>query len=78
MRRLLDSDAGYFSVETAIVMSAVMILLAALISFILGLFSGIDTLCGEGVDYEGVLPVTVHRVTNVIVETGGELFAKLS
>ncbi|MBE7065658.1 MAG: hypothetical protein E7384_07615 [Ruminococcaceae bacterium] len=75
---LKDDIAGYFSVETALVISAVIMILCFMLSFVLGLFSGIDTLCDKGVDYTGILPVTIHRITNIVTETGGELFAKIS
>ena len=78
MRLLRLNEAGYFSVETVVVVFAVIMIISFMLSFVLGVFSGIDELCSAGVDYDGYLPVTIHRVTNVIIETGGELFAKVS
>ena len=78
MRHLCLNDSGYFSVETVIVIFSVILIMSFMLSFVLGVFSGIDDLCSVGVDYDGFLPVTIHRVTNVILETGGDLFAKIS
>lgn len=71
-------DDGSFSLETVIVLSFLIIVLSAMLTFVLGMFSGIDDLCDNGVSYSGYLPVTIHRVTSVIKETGGEIYAKIS
>lgn len=77
MRDLFMNSEGSFSVEAAIVLTALVIVFSTFLSFMLGFFSGIDSLCGQGISYTGILPVTIHRVTSVIFETGGELFAKI-
>ncbi|MBQ8164614.1 MAG: hypothetical protein IJZ94_02185 [Clostridia bacterium] len=78
MKRLLCDSSGSFSVETAIVLSSLCIVFSALLSFVLGMFSGINELCEKGIDYSGYLPAVIHRFANVVFETGGELFEKIS
>lgn len=77
MKRMLRDSSGSFSVETAVVLSVLVIVFSAFLSFFLSFFSGIESLSENGISYTGILPVTIHRVTGVIFETGGELFAKI-
>lgn len=78
MKGLLFSDNGSFSVETVIVLSFLFIILSTMLSLFLGMFCEIDDLCDDGVSYTGYLPVTIHRVTGVVTETGGEIYAEIS
>lgn len=78
MHHILKDSSGYFSAETAIVISVIILIITTGILFYISLFTGIDTFCDGAEDYTGFLPPDIHRVTTVVIETGGDIIEKIS